>query len=121
MTANQIKAIISTSNFEYYGIRSDDGVEYKVGDSCYASHQWWQDDPEDDALEYDEEMHCWDGGELPGTCALKVSEESDVQKILDFSSYCYGGKHITLIAGNYAEYGNDDGEIIIRDAIVLCA
>ena len=46
MTANQIKAIIENGEFEYYGIRSDDVVEYKVGDTCYASHQWWQDDPE---------------------------------------------------------------------------
>lgn len=121
MTAEQVKKIIEDGEFEYYGIRSDETIEYKAGDACYESHQWWQDEPENGDMEYNEEMQCWDGGELPGTCALKVSEDSDIQKILDYSRRCYSGKHITLIAGDRAEYGNDEGEIIIGNAIVLCA
>lgn len=121
MTAEQVKKIIEDGEFEYYGIRSDETVEYKIGDTCFESHQWWQDDPGDSTMEYNTEMQCWDGGELPGTCALGISGNSDVQKILEYSRRCYGGKHITLIAGYRAECGNDDGEIIIRDAVVLCA
>lgn len=32
--------------FEWYGIRADD-KEYRIGDICELSHNWWQDDPED--------------------------------------------------------------------------
>jgi hypothetical protein len=120
MTIAEIKEIIENGEYGYYGIRSDEVIEYNVGDICYASHQWWQDDPEDNTIEYNETMQCWDGGELSGTCALRVTEDSDIQKIIDFSRRHYGGKHITLIAGDRSEYGYDDGEIIIRDAKVLC-
>ena len=47
----------------------------------------------------------------------KIIEDGE----FEYSRRCYGGKHITLIAGYRAECGNDDGEIIIRDAVVLCA
>ncbi len=120
MTIAEIKEIIENGEYGYYGIRSDEVIEYNVGDICYTSHQWWQDDPEDDTLEYNEKMQCWDGGELPGTCALRVTEDSDIQKTINFSRNYNGGKHITLIAGDQSEYGYDDGEIIIRDAKVLC-
>lgn len=64
-------------------------MRYSVGDICYNSHQWWQDDPED-----------------------------DVKKVIE-KSKMYFGEYITLIAGDYAEGGNDMGEIIISDAEVI--
>ena len=121
MTAEQVKKIIDDGKYDFYGIRSDETIAYNIGDTCFESHQWWQDEPENGDMEYNEDMQCWDGGELPGTCALEVSSNSNIAEILDYSRRCYGGKYITLIAGNRAEYGNDDGEIIIANATVLCA
>lgn len=118
MTIEEIKTLIKKSEYEVYGIRVDDNVKYNVGDTCYKSHQWWQDEPYEDCdLEYNEDMSCWDGGELPGTCALLVTEKN-VEKILK-QSEMYIGDYVTLIAGNVYELGNDIGEIIIENAIVL--
>lgn len=119
MTVEQVKKIMECGEFEYYGIRSDETVEYKIGDTCFESHQWLQDDPEDGS-EYNKDMGCWDGGELSGTCALKITDASDIAAILAYSKETYGGSHICLIGGYSAEYGVDPDEIIIHNAEVLC-
>lgn len=88
-----------------------------MGDICEKSHQWWQDDPEDGS-EYNEENHLWDGGEMNGTCCLKVSD-GDIESVIKTAEKSYFGDSITLIAGDYAEGGNDNGELIIENAKVL--
>lgn len=115
---DQIRGIILKGEYEVYGIRVDYDLAYSVGDTCNNSHQWWYDEPcENCDLEYNEDMLCWDGGELPGTCALEVTEE-DVDEILK-NSEMYFGDHVTLIAGDSYEAGNDLGEVIIDKAKVL--
>lgn len=117
MSAEQIRKIIENAEYEVYGIRADSEIEYSVGDICCKSHQWWQDDPgEESGLEYNEEMECWDGGELTGTCALETDAESVADVVEQAGLY---GEHITLIAGNVYQAGNDIGEIIIEGARVL--
>lgn len=69
-------------------------------------------------LEYNEDMQAWDGGELQGTCALLVECADDLEEILEQSSM-YLGDNVTLIAGNSYEGGNDIGEAIIENAVVL--
>lgn len=112
-----IKKIIEEEKYTYYGIRMDD-AEYKVGDICNKSHQWWQDNPEDGS-EYVPSICAWDGGELDGTCCFAVTPDNLVdvmrksEKVFGYYDKMY------LIAGDIAENGNDDGEIIIEDAEVL--
>lgn len=121
MTAEQIKEKISEEEYECYGIRSSYRRSYNVGDICRNSHQWWQDDPGEEAgLEYNENMGCWDGGELNGTCALWVTEDDDIEEIEEIleQSKMYGD-HPILIAGDDFEGGNDIGEVIIKNAKVL--
>lgn len=64
----------------------------------------------------------YDAGELDGTCAVKFSPE-DEQSIKNalhtIRSYVYPGSHIYIIGGYDREYGNDEDEIIIRDAEVV--
>lgn len=123
-----VDAINQNTDFEFFGLRCD-FHGYEIGDVCENSHQWWQDadnlDNFDELTEdeisakYNEEMQCYDGGELDGVCAVKVTEEtvdnalSRIEKIYNF------GGEIILVAGNYAEEGNDVGEIIIENAIVI--
>lgn len=117
METNQIKQIIQKKKFDIYGIRADNGIRYNVGDTCHISHQWWQDDPGEEAgLEYNKEMECWDGGVLPGTCALGVTADSLDDVLNNASAY---GVYIVLVAGDSWECGNDAGEVIIEDAKVL--
>lgn len=59
--------------------------------------------------------HVWDNGddtgvELDGVCACKLDRLGVNQ---------YFGGHVAIICSNEAEYGEDDGEIIIRDAEVV--
>lgn len=112
---------IISSNYEYIGIRHlTEDEDYKVGDYCRSSYDW---DYENDRSSYETD----DPEELPGTCAYNTridpawdDEEEVIGKIKNAisESSCYSGK-IAIIAGNYAEYGNDPEEIIIRDAEVI--
>ena len=126
MSTREIQKACKNSNYEYFGIRADK-IKYQVGDSCKNSHQLFQDPFIDDEGEliypYIEEgkyAGFYDGGELNGTCSIQFNpeDEKSIRKALDIVE-AYYGNWIHVIAGNIAEYGNDDGEIIIDDAKVL--
>jgi hypothetical protein len=65
------------------------------------------------------ESHVWDDGNytdatLNGTCGININA-----KFYPEENAGYSGNRILVIAGNYAEDGQDIGEIIIRDAKVI--
>lgn len=112
---------INQEGYTFVGIRHLSNDEaYKVGDFCRNSYDW---DYENDCSSYDSESP----EELPGTCVYDTRIDSNwdddeeieekILKAISESSF-YSGK-IAVIAGNYAEYGNDPEEIIIRDAEVI--
>lgn len=115
MTAQEIKDIIMEDAYDVYGLRVDN-TDFSVGDICDNSHEVWQDDPEDGS-EYNEEWGYWVGEELDGTCAIEVKADT-IEKALEAAD-AYYGKNIYLIAGYDYMYGNDPGEVIIRNAKVL--
>lgn len=128
MTAAEIKRICEESDFSYFGIRADD-MEYQIGDICNNSHQLFQDPAFDEegeliypAVEDPDSPYYgyYDAGELDGTCAVKFNPDSeeDIQEALEVAKM-YSGKNLYIIAGDLAKYGNDDGEIIIREAEVI--
>ena len=82
--------------YEYIGIRVQE-VPFELGEMTHRSHVW--DDGDDTGLELD------------GICALR-GEYADL-------AASYYGDHIAIVAGNSIEYGEDKGEIIISDAVVL--
>ena len=49
--------------------------------------------------------------ELDGTCAIRIDDAVLAND--------YYGNHVAIIGGYYGEYGQDLGEIIIREAEVL--
>jgi len=122
-----IKKIVELEEYDYYGFRSDD-KNYNVGDNCLNSHQLYGDAiyNEDGELFYpfNKEYDAYDAGELDGTCSIFVNDrfndvsEFEIQKALESVSE-YRGKYIYLIAGNCAEGGEDIGEIIIENSIIL--
>lgn len=123
---DKIKKAVENMDFGFFGIRIDE-IKYNVGENANDSHQLFQDPEfdEDGELIYpyiEEGIYAgfYDAGELDGTCAIGFDPENDgsIQKALGLvKSYC--GSYIHIIGGNYAEYGNDRGEIIIRNAEVL--
>lgn len=122
---NKILEIVKNSDFEILGLRKDDKL-YNVGDILENSHQLFQD-PQytDDSCQ--ELLYpyissgCYagfyDGGELDGTCALEIRKDNIDQIINDIKQY--DGKNMYLIAGNYYSYGNDDNEVVIKEAEVI--
>ena len=86
-------------NYEFVGVRVQE-VPFELGAIDHKSHVWI------DGEETDEE--------LDGICTCKV----DRLKCKSYEGY-YVGDHAAIICGNEGEYGEDDGEIIIRDAEVV--
>lgn len=79
---------------EIVGIRFDE-EDYKVGESMMESRIWIDGEPTEDYLD--------------GTSALEVNYTTDAV----YSGRCY------LIGGIMGGYGEDENEIIIRNAIVV--
>lgn len=128
MTVQEIQEICGNSYFGYFGLRADD-MEYRIGDICNNSHQLFQDPDfdEDGELIYPEiedpespYYGFYDAGELDGTCAVRFNpeDENSIEVALE-TVKIYSGNNLYIIAGDSMEYGNDDGEIIIRDAEVV--
>ena len=129
MTVEDIKNAISGTDFEFYGLRVDEGVRYNVGDTANNSHQLYQDPDFDDDGEliypYIEDgvnKGLYDAGELDGTCTIGFDAEDDtsIAKAIE-QIRGYFGDNIHVLGGDYAEGGNDRGELIIRDAEILGA
>lgn len=125
-----ILQILAKEEYEFYGLRVDYN-NYSVGDTCEPSHQWWQDDPEDDSP-YIEDFGFWDGGELDGTCAIEIiyyiNNGNEIIKSLRnainlacnvYANMYGGGYDILLLGSDDAQGGNDTNEIIMKDAVVL--
>lgn len=93
---NRIEEIIEESEFEYIGIRvqEDEFVKGEILDNSYV----WIDGESTDE-------------ELDGTCAVMLKDAELAKR--------YFGDHIAIIGGNNMEYGEDLGEIIIKNAEVM--
>ena len=128
MTVNDIQRICEESGCGYFGLRVDD-MEYQIGNICNNSHQLFQDPDFDEdgeliypAIEDPESPYYgfYDAGELDGTCAVKFNpdDESSIRAALE-TVKMYSGKNLYIIVGDSMEYGNDEGEIIIREAEVI--
>lgn len=127
LTVEDIKNAISGTDFEFYGLRVDDGIRYNVGDTANNSHQLYQDPDFDEDGEliypYIEDgiyKGFYDAGELGGTCTIGFDADDDtsIAKAVE-QIKIYLGDYIHILGGYYAEGGNDRGELIIRDAEVL--
>lgn len=82
-------------DYEFVGVRVQE-PEFEIGTIDHISHVW---DNGDDT-----------GIELDGICACRINR---------LGANHYYGDHVAIICGNEGEYGEDDGEIIIRDATVV--
>lgn len=120
MTRQDVINAIANCNYSYVGIRHLAKDEsYSIGDYCRNSYDW---DYEYDRSAYDTD----DPIDLGGTCAYNTKIEpayDDMQEIEEKLEKAmleanYIGTPV-LIAGNRATCGNDDGELIIVDAVVI--
>lgn len=104
---DMLKDIIDRTEYAYCGIRVDDDVNYSVGDQTAPSRIWADGDPTEDTLN--------------GTSCIGLRTDAgaeDIAAALDAADSYYGNR-LYLIAGDSMEYGEDAGEYIIRDAVVI--
>ena len=92
----RIEEIKDEYDFGYIGVRVQEDV-FVLGEMLNNSFAWVDGEMTEE--------------ELNGTCAVKI-DEAELAK-------GYFGDHVAIIGGDSAEYGQDLGEIIIRNAEVL--
>lgn len=100
----QIRQAIEQGEYEYYGIRVDDGVDYKLGDQAADSRIWIDGDATEDTLD--------------GTSCIGIRSEDGIETALQLADAYYGDR-VYLIGGNSMTYGEDAGEYVIQDATVV--
>ena len=93
---NRIDEIKENSEFEYIGVRVQES-EFAEGEILDPSFIWVDGEMTDE--------------ELGGTCAVKIEDAHLANN--------YFGDHVAIIGSNSMEYGQDLGEIILRDAEVI--
>lgn len=93
---NRIEEIKENSEYEYIGVRVQEN-EFTEGEILDNSFVWVDGEMTDK--------------ELDGTCAVKLEDAQLANS--------YFGDHIAIIGSNSMEYGQDLGEIILRDAEVM--
>lgn len=93
---NRIDEIRENSEYEYLGVRVQE-KEFKEGEILDNSFVWIDGEATSE--------------ELDGTCAVKL-EDAELAN-------GYFGEHVAIIGSNSMEYGQDLGEIILRDAEVM--
>lgn len=105
--ANEIKAVAHEMGldawdreYEYVGIRVQE-QEFELGEITHKSHNWGYNDNYE-TVDF--------GEELDGICCTRLEEAEKSE---------YFGDHIAVICGNHATFGEDDGEIIIEDPVVV--
>ena len=120
---SDILDIIAVDKYTDYGLRVDN-IKYNVGDICNNSHSLYCDPiyDEDGDLAYpliDDGPYAgyYDGGEMDGTCAVMINADNITDALEIISQY--DGAYMHLIAGYDSTMGEDPGEIVISDAIVI--
>lgn len=83
-------------DYEVVGIRTQDH-SFNLGEMDHVSHVWVDGDDT--------------GEELGGVCAVKSDYAGH--------GHNYFGSHVAVVAGNHYTYGEDPGEIIISDPVVV--
>lgn len=106
-SANKIREIIAgidvdklDAEYAYVGIRvQEEAFGLSVGDTVWHKSHIWDDG--DDT-----------GEELDGVCAMSLAALDDIR--------CeYFGETVVILGSDSAEYGEDFGEIVMREARVL--
>lgn len=119
MEINEIIHTIEENKGKYtvYGVRGDNR-DFEAGDELPCSRNMIDDLYDHEAGEYPL---------LDGTCAIGFGylwfdgEDEDIETVKKSITMCseYGYKNLYLVGGYDYEYGDDDGEIVIKCAEVV--
>ena len=107
MTTEEIKRSAEKffDDYEYVGVRTQE-PPFELGTINHCSSVWINGEESSE--------------ELDGICVTNAHSKAVKYHSDDaFFNFKYFGTHIAIICGNIGEYGEDDGEIIIKDPIVV--
>lgn len=107
MTVNELRDMADkySDRYQYVGVRTQE-EPFELGEIDHVSSVW------DDGDETDEKLNGVSTTNIHSS-ALRMHTDSD--PLYGF----YFGDHKAIIAGDFAEYGEDPGEIIISDPVVV--
>lgn len=91
-------------DYDYIGIRTQDEA-FAPGELAHRSHVWADGDDT--------------GEELDGVSATDINSHCIRMHCDDVINGRYIGDHCAIIAGNSAQWGEDEGEIVISDPVVI--
>lgn len=91
-------------DYDYIGIRTQDEA-FELGELAHRSHVWADSDDT--------------GEELDGVSATDINSRCIRMHCDDAINGRYIGNHCAIIAGNSAQWGEDEGEIVISDPVVI--
>jgi len=100
-TIKDIAKNIKNSEYDFIGIRVEEEINQSIGQIVTHKSYVWDDGVQTDEL-------------INGVCAIDITQ---VKYLDNFGGYF--GKIVYILGSYSAEYGNDCGEIIMRDAVVL--
>ena len=107
MTVKELKDLADkySADYGYIGVRTQE-EPFELGEVEHRSSVWVDGDETD--------------GKLNGVSATNVNSDAlEMHTDGDPRYGFYFGDHKAIIAGNFAEYGEDPGEIIISDPVVV--
>lgn len=98
--------IVAAGEYDHYGVRAHRSA-CVVGETLGRSRLWIDGE-------------CTDS-ELSGISALKVADLGKIEALIARlkSEYCWDNETIVLVGGYTAEWGEDAGEIVIKDNVCL--
>lgn len=108
MTINEIREKIEEMElkyeYAYIGIRTQTH-EFELGEIYHTSYAWNDGEMTDE--------------ELDGICCTDIDSNYATAHTGEHFCCSYIGNHVAIIAGNHAEWGTDEGEVIIKDPEVV--
>ena len=113
MTAQDIITIIESLSYSVFGFRAvEEKYQLNIGEDVPCSFDW------------DFENDCSSDNELVGASAVYICDYPDIDDINEalkkMEIYNQKGTKLMLIAGDNAGHGDDLGEVLISNAVVVC-
>lgn len=104
--AEHFAEIVVAGEYDFYGVRAHRS-SCVPGETLGRSRQWIDGE-------------CTDV-ELAGISALKIADVDDIPTLVERlkREYCWSDETIALVGGYSVEWGEDDGEILIKDNVCL--
>lgn len=112
-----IRDIMNGQEYECYGLRvlpDDQTDEFSVGDELPNSHVWEEGTRTEDELDGVSALHVSSPSE-----GINTGSEEELHDVFARAIEGYDGRQVVLVGSNGVAGGNDPGEIVMTEGVVL--